>query len=169
MPIPDLSHHNPISSLPTLAANAQTGIILKATEGQHWVDNTFHGRAAHLNSVPLGAYHFAAATRQQTLKLGRYLDWEATRDRNRPIDSLPPDWAAEWISGWLSIIPDGGIYASISVCEQLTGDYPLWVAAWEQPTIPARIGDHPVVLHQHTSQGTFPGVDGRVDLSRKIG
>ena len=187
--IPDLSHHNPISNLPTLAAAAAgSGIILKASEGQTWVDPTFRGRAAHLTSVPLGAYHFARpdptladprtegrlearhfanTTSGHTLALGRFLDWEATRGNSKPIDTIDSKWTKEWIAGWLTIVPDGVVYASLSVCEGLLGDFPLWVAAWEQ-TPPQQIGDHPVILHQHTDRGAFPGIGGEVDLSRPV-
>ena len=58
----DMSHHQSLATFRKELKNPDTDfIILKATEGRSWVDNTFNTRAKEVLNSPklLGAYHFA--------------------------------------------------------------------------------------------------------------
>lgn len=56
----DLSHWNPTPDWRALKAGGIVGVILKATEGQTYVDKTFHGRsrAARDAGLAVSSYHF---------------------------------------------------------------------------------------------------------------
>ena len=191
--IPDLPHHNAISDWSAFVKAAKPeGVILKVSEGHSWTDPTFLSRASKLKDegVPFGAYHFARpdpalqplsqgkqegqffqrALGHHHPTLGRFLDWEATCCDRQPIDSLDPEWTAEWIRGWLSVVPFGAVYASFSLVKRMGGGgWPLWVADWSTARMPNVLHGHKVILHQYTSKGSFPGVEGLVDLSRTVG
>ena len=115
-----------------------------------------------------------------------FLDWEYH------LADIPQAYADRWIAKFLTIVPDCIVYCSWSTAQRLAGNFPLWVARWtghipdygvvlddqglldreattarrtKMGDLPPKIREHPVVLHQYTSTGAYPGVRGNVDLS----
>ena len=189
----DVSHHQDTIDWGQVAASGKRFAIAKATEGRTFVDplyaiNKFNAQA---NGLVFGAYHFAQpddsandaveeadhfVTIAQLIpgNLIPVLDIERT-------GGLSQAEVTEWILTWLGRVTERlgvrpMVYTSPNGWENRTGDTTavadagytiLWVAHWgvAEPRLPADDwGGNGWTFWQYTSDGSVPGIEGRVDL-----
>jgi GH25 family lysozyme M1 (1,4-beta-N-acetylmuramidase) len=173
------------------AAVRRTGRLFafaKATEGMTFVDSTFARNRQGMAAAGMtlrGFYHFARPDRNSAAaEAAHFL---------RTVGPLGPgevavldlevapgpgvgDWAAEWLAlvaqgtGRTPILYSFQQYLNSIPTARLTS-YPLWVAAWgvNDGTVPATLPTTDRwsrwTFWQYTSNGSVPGVSGRVDDS----
>lgn len=180
----DLSHWQPVTNWSLVRSSGALGVILKATQGSHWVDPTFVRRAmdAHASGLLVGAYHFldASDTAIQTehfLTIAGGLPLLALDIEHNSLSTgtASVEQAAEMSSrvyasrgraplcyvgregpdGWGTGLPN----AILSRCDLWFPEYGV-----ETPRLP--VGWDEWKLWQWSKMGTVPGIVGPVDLSR---
>ncbi len=189
----DVSHHQDTIDWPEVAASGQRFVFAKATEGRSFVDplyaiNKFNAQAAGL---VFGAYHFARPDDSANDAV-READHFVTTAQLTPGNLVPVldiertgglshAGVTKWILTWLAHVTERlgvrpMIYTSPSGWATRTGDTTavaeagytlLWVAHWgvEKPRLPADDwAGHGWTFWQYTSQGSVPGIEGRIDL-----
>ncbi len=189
----DVSHHQDTIDWPDVAASGQRFAFNKATEGRSFVDplyaiNKFNAQAAGL---VFGAYHFARPDDSANDAV-READHFVTTAQLTPGNLIPVldiertgglshAGVTKWILTWLARVTERlgvrpMVYTSPSGWATRTGDTTavaeagytvLWVAHWgvAEPRLPADDwAGHGWTFWQYTSQGSVPGIDGRVDL-----
>lgn len=166
----DVSHHNNKEKI-TEKVLEYDGMMIKATEGRTYIDNTmtYWASFAERRHMPMGFYHYArpenntaereadnfvATIRPWLGKVVLALDWEG-----RALE-YPTKWAIDWceeVFGMTSVKPM--VYCSESVAKNLAKDfihydYGLWVANWSKKPnqISRRINGWLVAMHQYTSE-----------------
>lgn len=176
----DISNHQNGLDISRLADGDYNFVILKATEGSHFVDahaDDFYCKAAFLCDIPCGAYCYSHATtpeqaREEALfllktirgvpmPLGLYMDVEAPEQL-----ALPNAQLKATIDAFCDTIREAGYTPGIYGSEYNTwrkvdpnsfGDAVIWVAHYgKQPDIPCD-------LWQDSDSGRFPGYNGPVD------
>ncbi len=189
----DVSHHQDTIDWPDVAAAGHRFVFAKATEGRGFVDplyaiNKFNAQAAGL---VFGAYHFARPDDSANDAV-READHFLTTAQLTPGNLIPVldiertgglshAGVTKWILTWLGRVTERlgvrpMIYTSPSGWATRTGDTRavaeagytvLWVAHWgvDEPRLPADDwAGHGWTFWQYTSQGSVPGIEGRVDL-----
>ena len=189
----DVSHHQDTIDWPEVAASGQRFVFAKATEGRSFVDplyaiNKFNAQAAGL---VFGAYHFARPDDSANDAV-READHFVTTAQLTPGNLVPVldiertgglshAGVTKWILTWLGRVTERlgvrpMVYTSPSGWATRTGDTRavaeagytlLWVAHWgvQEPRLPADDwAGHGWTFWQYTSQGSVPGIEGRVDL-----
>lgn len=191
----DLSNNNPSPiDFAKVKRAGVFGVLLKVTEGQAFVDQTYldRSRAARAAGLHVGGYHFArpkgdpaaqaAYFAHHLLKVERRdlhpaLDLEVNDDHLHPIE------LQQWARGFQRHVHSltgarcllytyPGFLAEQAWPEPLGTGAGLWIAAYG----PNDGRDHGVsrdelkpwrrcVAHQYTSVGKIAGVSGNVDLS----
>jgi GH25 family lysozyme M1 (1,4-beta-N-acetylmuramidase) len=192
----DVSHWQGTINWTQVAAAGKKFAIIKATDGTSFIDNMYATNHAQAKAAGLktGAYHFArpssaignAAAQADlfinTAQLGindllPALDLEVT-------GSLSVAALQGWVSEFLTrVVQRTGvkpmIYVSPAFWSKYLGDTTmfadagynvLWIAHWTtnaSPTVPAsNWGGKGWTFWQYTSDGSVPGISGRVDLDR---
>ncbi len=192
----DVSHWQGTIDWPSVAASGKRFAYMKASEGTTLVDTTYAGNRAQAKALGLsvGAYHFArpgsnpgdaVAEADHFLAMSQLvagdllpvLDLEVT-------GGLAPAELQEWVKSYLGRIYErtgvrGVIYTSPSFWRNNMADTTwfaangyrtLWVAHWTSgpvPSVPAgNWGGTGWTFWQYTSNGSVPGITGRVDLNR---
>jgi GH25 family lysozyme M1 (1,4-beta-N-acetylmuramidase) len=187
----DVSHWQGTIDWAKVRASGRTFAFAKATEGIGWEDSSYdqNKAGAMAAGVKFGAYHFARPGSNDpvveadwfvdTAKLQHgmllpVLDLELT-------GGLSTAALTTWVKAWLQRVDQriGAkpmIYASPSFWRAAMGDTRwfadngyamLWVANWgvTTPSVPAsNWGGRSWTFWQYTSDGTVPGISGRVDL-----
>lgn len=173
-------------------------VIAKATEGIGFLDANYVANRSGAMSAGLAftAYHFARPDLNPTNPAGE-ADWFVGKLGLVPgmlVPALDLEVAGnlgttglqDWVGAWLgTVYARTGvrpmIYTSPAFWKKYLGDTTmfadegysvLWVAHWgvSQPTIPAsNWGGRGWTFWQYTSDGSVPGIDGRVDLDRYNG
>lgn len=189
----DISHHQDTIDWPQVAASGKRFAFAKATEGRSFVDplyaiNKFNAQAAGL---VFGAYHFARPDSSANDAI-READHFVTIAQLTPGNLIPVldiertgglthAGVTKWILTWLARVTERlgvrpMVYTSPGGWASRTGDTTavvdagytvLWVAHWgvEEPRLPANDwGGHGWTFWQYTSDGSVPGIEGRVDL-----
>ena len=189
----DVSHHQDTIDWPDVAASGQRFVFAKATEGRSFVDplyaiNKFNAQAAGL---AFGAYHFARPDDSANDAI-READQFLTTAQLTPGNLVPvldiertgglsDAGVTKWILTWLGRVTERlgvrpMVYTSPNGWATRTGDTTavaeagytlLWVAHWgvAEPTLPADDwAGNGWTFWQYTSQGSVPGIEGRVDL-----
>ncbi|HEX5951182.1 MAG TPA: GH25 family lysozyme [Actinomycetota bacterium] len=198
MPGIDVSHWQDTIDWSQVAAAGNTFAFAKASEGRKYIDPMYaiNKAGAEANGIAFGAYHFAQpddsfrdAIREadhfvETAQLGPgnllpVLDIERT-------GGLTQRQVTRWILDWLGRVTERlgirpMVYTSPNGWAARTGDTTavadagytvLWVAHWgvESPTVPAEDwGGNGWRFWQYTSDGSVPGIEGRVDLNWFLG
>lgn len=193
----DASHHNGSPDWGAAAADGVRFAIVKATEGQTFVDDQYAANRAQADSLglPFTAYHFArpdATANDAVLEADHFLANSAlTRRHLVPVldleksGGLSPRKLRAWAKAWLGRVQQrlgvkAIIYTSPSFWMNEMGNsrwfadngYRLWIAHWDaqEPTVPAQNwGGRGWTLWQHSTSGSVDGFDGNVDLDRYAG
>lgn len=192
----DLSSHNAIVDFKRLRDYGIEGVWHKASEGLSWNDPRFKDRQAGAAKYGMrfGAYHFARpdlhpkGAEAEALHFVHQVENIRFRDL-RPVldlevegafDKLSPAELVQWardfnqvVNRELDLVPM--FYSYPYYIQKLKAVRPigngLWLASYGRNDGK----EHPYVVpapwvkdaaHQFTSNGTVPGVGGRVDLSR---
>src|SRR5450759_3395576 len=194
----DVSHWNGTINWPQVAGAGKTFAIIKATEGETFLDSMYAtnhsgARAAGLRAT---AYHFAQPglpTSEATIQA----DWFVQNAALLPGDLIPvldlevsgglstTDLQA-WVLAWLTEVNaklgvKAMIYTNPSFWQPYMGGTTmfadqgytlLWIAHWfvSSPTTPANNWDgHGWTFWQYDDCGTVAGISGCVDLDRYHG
>ena len=193
----DASHHNGSPDWSAAVADGVRFAIVKATEGQTFVDPRYATNRAQADSLglPFGAYHFArpdTTASDAVLEADHFLANSALKGRHLlPVldleksGGLGPRKLRAWAKAWLGRVHQrlgvkAIIYTSPSFWVNEMGNsrwfadngYRLWIAHWhaDQPTVPAQNwGGRGWTLWQHSASGSVDGFDGNVDLDRYTG
>lgn len=189
--IADRSNNNGPDDYPLAKEHGLAGVWLKVGEGASYVDKTWPDRARRARAAGLrvGGYFFIrpdqASAPEQAQRFARLLGEVQRRDLRPVLDfeARGSHWvgrdAYAWASSFLVTLRKatgvcGLIYGSPGFLGPL--EFPrtvgcgLWLAAYGQNDAE----DHPfsipapwrhAVAHQFTSEGRWPGLDGKTDLS----
>lgn len=179
----DASHHQGSIDWHRVRNDGVEFAFLKATEARTYKDPNFQ---ANLNGaknagLAVGAYHFARPSantfEQEAMHFLAVVE-------NADVDFVALDYEdehvtgskAEWAYSWLQIVEKKFdrlpyLYTYIPYWtahgskDSKFAKYPLWVAAYRSsaPTPPAPWRDW--AIWQYSSDGSVPGVSGRVDLN----
>jgi GH25 family lysozyme M1 (1,4-beta-N-acetylmuramidase) len=180
----DLSHHNRVNSWPAIKSAGVRAVILKATEGTSYVDNTFADR--RLDAIRAGlivsSYHFLKHG-DVDAQMQHYLETVNPKRGERVVidhedAAVTLDDLHEAVEAILNADPSLQItvYSGHTIKEQL-GDKrddhlaehtSLWIAqytsaaapSWPKATWPAWS------LWQYTDRASVPGVSGPCDANR---
>jgi GH25 family lysozyme M1 (1,4-beta-N-acetylmuramidase) len=189
----DVSHWQGAIDWVKVAASGRTFAFAKATEGVSFVDDQYarNKAGAIANGMLFGAYHFARPGTNDPIAEADWfvshiglqhgmlvpaLDLEVT-------GGLGPTALTNWTKAWLQEVTTKAgvkpmIYASPSFWRNNLNDTSwfadngysiLWVAHWNvsSPSVPGNNwGGHSWTFWQYSSDGTVPGISGRVDLDR---
>jgi GH25 family lysozyme M1 (1,4-beta-N-acetylmuramidase) len=195
----DISHWQGTIDWSKVATAGKKFAYMKASEDTNYVDPTYVTNRAQARSAGLktGAYHFAqpsttvgdaAAQADQFLNAATpakgdllpVLDLERT-------NGLTPAALTTWVQGYMQRIYDrtglrAVIYCSPNFWKTYMGNtgwfaangyHVLWVAHWTTATAPImpanNWGGKGWTFWQYTSDGSVPGISGRVDLNRYNG
>ena len=193
----DASHHNGTPDWAAAKADGVKFAIVKATEGQTFVDNRYAANRSQAASVglPFTAYHFARPDKtanDAVLEANHFVATaKLTRNHLLPVldlestGGLGPRALRRWVKAWLLRVEQrlgvkAIIYTSPSFWVDRMGNsrwfahngYRLWVAHWHvaKPSVPAQNwGGRGWTLWQHDNCGSVAGFDGCVDLDRYAG
>lgn len=188
----DVSHWQGVINWPTVAAAGKTFAIAKATEGVSFKDDRydFNKAGAMSNGMKFGAYHFGRPKNNPVTEA----DWFVSQmDLERGMliptldievtDGLGPTALTNWTKAFVGRIYERTgvkpmIYTSPTFWRNSLNDsrwfadngyQVLWVAHWgvTSPSVPAsNWGGKSWTFWQYTSNGSVPGISGRVDLNR---
>ena len=189
----DVSHHQDVIDWPTVAASGQQFVFAKATEGRAFVDPmyAFNKAGAEAAGLLFGAYHFAQpddGPLDPIREADHFVDHALLQAGNLlPVldiertGGLSQAEVTAWILRWLERVTERLgvrpiVYTSPNGWDARTGDTTavaaagytvLWVAHWgvTTPRLPADDWNgNGWTFWQYTSQGSVPGILGRVDL-----
>ena len=194
----DVSHHQDVIDWPAVAAAGQRFVFAKATEGRSFVDPMYAINKAGAEAAGLlfGAYHFAQpddGPNDPVAEADHFVDHALLGPGNLlPVldiertGGLSQAEVTEWILRWLDRVTERLgvrpiVYTSPNGWDVRTGDTTavaaagytvLWVAHWgvASPRLPADDwGGNGWTFWQYTSDGSVPGIEGRVDLDWYVG
>jgi len=194
----DVSHHQDLIDWPTVAASGKQFVFAKATEGRSFVDPMYaiNKAGAEAAGLRFGAYHFAqpdAGPNDPVREADHFVDHALLGPGNLlPVldiertGGLSQAEVTEWILRWLARVTERLgvrpiVYTSPNGWEARTGDTTavaaagytvLWVAHWgvANPRLPAEDWNgNGWTFWQYTSDGSVPGIEGRVDLNWYVG
>ena len=195
----DISHWQGTIDWTKVRAAGKKFAYIKASEHTSFVDNKYATNRSRAKSAGLkvGAYHFArpnVGTSDAYAEADHFIetaDW--TRGELRPVldledtGGLSSSQLQTWVKAFLQRIHDrtgvrAVIYVSPSFWSSKMGNSNwfakngydvLWVAHWttaKSPSVPAESwGGENWTFWQYTSDGSVPGISGRVDLDRYNG
>jgi GH25 family lysozyme M1 (1,4-beta-N-acetylmuramidase) len=189
----DVSHWQGTIDWVKVAASGRTFAFAKATEGTSFLDDHYAKNKAGAmgQGMLFGAYHFARPGSNDPVAEANWfvdniglqqgmmvpaLDLEVT-------GGLGPTALTTWTKAWLAQVASRTgvkplIYTSPSFWRTNLNDSRwfadngysiLWVAHWKvaSPSVPgSNWGGHSWTFWQYSSDGTVPGISGRVDLDR---
>jgi GH25 family lysozyme M1 (1,4-beta-N-acetylmuramidase) len=195
----DVSHWQGTIDWPAVAAAGKLFAYIKASEGISFVDADFAANHAQAKAAGLyvGAYHYArpdATAGDAVAEADHFIDTaQPAAGELLPVLDLEDDGGLstaalqDWVQAYLGRIHErlgvrGVIYVSPNFWKTDMGDttwfatagYPvLWIAHWTDagaPSVPAaNWAGNGWTFWQYTSNGTVPGISGRVDLDRYAG
>lgn len=185
------SHQNktgPISWIETSVSGQQFAYV-KATEGTDYVNPTYIADAnvPKYMGMSVGSYHYAqpstapgSAAAQANFfanvsiashfpTLPPVLDIEET-------GGLGPEQLQDWVREYLNVVKlrtgrDAMIYTSPSFWQSAMADthefanHPLWIAHYDTDTPQIPGGWSNATIHQYSSSGSVPGINGPVDMN----
>lgn len=195
----DISHWQGTIDWTKVAAAGKKFAYMKASEDIDYVDPTYptNRAGARAQGMYVGAYHFAQPSTElgdAAAEADHFIDTAApvTGDLLPIVDlersgGLDPTALTAWVKEYLERIYQrigvrGVIYCSPNFWKNYLGDTTwfadngydiLWVAHWTSataPSVPAgNWGGNGWTFWQYTSDGSVPGISGRVDLDRYNG
>ncbi len=192
----DVSHWQNTISWPDVAAAGKRFAFMKASEGVKYVDPTYatNRAQANANGLKVGAYHFAKPDTDAgdaTIEADHFVDtaqW-SSGDLLPVLDlevtgGMGTNKLQTWVRTFLDRVyartgERAMIYTSPAFWKNNMGDTQafadagyrtLWIAHWTtapNATVPAgNWGGSGWTFWQYTSNGSVPGISGRVDLDR---
>jgi GH25 family lysozyme M1 (1,4-beta-N-acetylmuramidase) len=192
----DVSHWQNAIDWPQVRAAGKRFAYIKASESIDFVDPMYATNRAQAKAAGLyvGAYHFAGpdATPGDAIAEADHFLATATINAGELLPVLDLERSGglssfdlqAWVGTYLDHIYErtgvrGVIYVSPSFWQNYMGDATwfaatgyrvLWIAHWttsSEPTVPAEGGGgNGWTFWQYSSDGTVPGITGRVDLNR---
>ena len=195
----DISHWQGTINWTKVAAAGKRFAYMKASEDTWYVDPTYatNRAQANANGLLVGAYHFSqpnATIGSATAQADHFLDTAtpASGDLLPVLDlertgGLGQNKLIAWVQEYMARIYErtgvqGVIYCSPNFWRTNMGDTTwfsdngydvLWVAHWTTATTPivpgGAWGGDGWTFWQYTSDGSVPGISGRVDLNRYNG
>lgn len=189
----DVSHWQGNIDWAQVAAAGKTFVFAKATEGTSFLDDKYARNKAGAmgQGIRFGAYHFARPGSNDPVAEADWFVDNIGLQHGMMIPAmdlevtggLGPTALTTWTKAWLQRVADRTgvkplIYTSPSFWRTNLNDSRwfadngysiLWVAHWKvtSPSIPgSNWGGHSWTFWQYTSDGTVPGISGRVDLNR---
>ncbi len=187
----DISNNNGHVVWGQLAAPASgvKGVIAKASEGVGFTDSYFAGHRvqAKQRKIPFGAYHFARPDVSMTQQAHHFcdivgklertdirptLDWELPTNLSteQQVDKIHAFGAV--VKKRLGTFPMFYSYTAYIISQNLpdTVGNGLWVANYGRDDgtphpVPVPVPWKKIVLHQYSSKGHVPGIQGHVDLN----
>lgn len=177
----DLSHYQPDPDWAALKAAGVQGVILKCTEGDHYVDPTFRERydAAIAHGMPVATYHF-----MRPGPIGRQIDHYLNTLRPRRGERVCLDHEDRGVSlldleTAVTLLEadrrdlEITIYSGNVIKEQLGDRHSeilshtsLWLAQYSSvPKWPTTVWPT-WTLWQYTDSEVVPGITGKVDANR---
>jgi GH25 family lysozyme M1 (1,4-beta-N-acetylmuramidase) len=189
----DVSHWQGTIDWARVRAAGKSFAIAKATEGIGFKDDTYDRNKAGAmgQGMMFGAYHFARPGSNDPVAEADWFVDNAAIEHGMLIPTLDLEQnggltnsaLSTWVKAWL-----GRVYARLGVRAMIytspsfwrnsmstrrwyadNGYAILWVANWgvTSPSVPAsNWGGRSWTFWQYTSDGTVPGISGRVDLDR---
>ena len=173
----DLSHYNPVQDWLKVSKEIDC-VILKATQGKSYLDPTFYKNRvdARDSDILVGAYHFADGgdvnreVDHFLSKVGEMLEGEFLVLDYEIHLSNPVEWCEDFLNRCekkTGIRPL--LYINTSTFKSFKwGDEKFWLASYGVNDGKYHPIPYPFVLHQYTSRGVCPGINGNVDLSRGV-
>lgn len=181
----DVSHHQGAIDWRQVAGHGARFAFLKATEGLHYVDKRFATNAAgaHAAGLKVGAYHFARPgtvdgdAEHQARHLAatiapHHLDLAPVLDIESTVATVDTDrWALDFLAelehltGRRPLLYTYAPFATQHLHDPALAGYQLWIAAYRATPPLAPRPWRSWAIWQRTSNGTVPGIDGRVDLN----
>jgi GH25 family lysozyme M1 (1,4-beta-N-acetylmuramidase) len=195
----DVSHWQGTIDWTRVKGAGKKFVYIKASESTSFVDNKYATNRANAKAAGLvaGAYHFAqpgTATNDAVAEADHFVNTAkiASGDLIPVLDlevtnGMTSTALQAWVKSFLTRVYDrtglrAGIYVSPSFWSTKMGNSSwfaangykvLWVAHWttgSSPSVPANNwGGYSWTFWQYTSEGTVPGISGRVDLNRYKG
>ena len=194
----DVSHWQGAIDWPKVAAAGKKFAIIKATDSTNYIDPKYatNHAAAKAAGMWTGAYHFAqpSTTANDAVLEADYFAAHVNLGAGDLIPALDLEVSGglsvtalqAWVKSFLDEVTAKlgtrpMVYTSPSFWSKYMGNShaladagykTLWVAHWgvSSPTVPANNwGGHGWTFWQYTSDGTVPGIAGRVDLDRYNG
>jgi GH25 family lysozyme M1 (1,4-beta-N-acetylmuramidase) len=192
----DISHWQGVIDWTKVAAAGKKFAFMKASEDIDFVDNTYVTNRAQAHAVGLyvGAYHFAQPSTgvgDAIAEADHFIDTAAPAkgDLIPVLDlersgSLSQTALTAWVQAFLGRVYErigvrAAIYVSPNFWRTYMGDTTwfglngydiLWVAHWTAGVAPSVPGGNWAgdgwTFWQYTSDGSVPGISGRVDLNR---
>ena len=173
----DISHYQTITDWKKVAKNVSY-VICKATQGTSYIDPTFaaNKQACRDNGINFGSYHFSNGT--DAVKEAKF--YLKTVGKIQENDILVLDYEIHladpvtWCKTFLDYCRDNAgvrplLYINTATKKAFdwshAKNYGIWEANYGINDGTSHSIAMPYVLHQYTSNGTCPGVTGRVDLS----
>lgn len=177
----DLSHHNSISNIGTIAKSVDF-IIHKASEGFNYHDPAYKPRTELFakNNVKYGAYHYAHGGNVQ-LETYNFIQSLTGNETILALDveekfPIIEEWCLEWLdtvklaTNKPCYIYMNGAFLRAYKWDTIAKEYPLWYARVEYTP-----GNTGIVtpwknasIHQYSFQGRVNGIIGDVDLDHFI-
>ncbi|XJZ25932.1 LysM peptidoglycan-binding domain-containing protein [Bacillota bacterium Lsc_1132] len=185
----DLSHHNNVKDWDAIAAK-YAGVILKATEGNGYVDPTFKTRyqEAKKRGLKIQAYHFARFANEIDARLEAEFFLKTVNGcsfySNQTVLDLETDDAkldrgtltacmmefSKAIGKNSDFTTVMYSYPSFLKNELEKFSLPLWLADYSADgSYTEELKDeYNIIMVQYTSKGSAPGVTGNVDVNRRF-
>jgi GH25 family lysozyme M1 (1,4-beta-N-acetylmuramidase) len=182
----DLSHWNRVDNFNTVRANGITYASIKTTEGTGYIDPaaTSHTNGARAAGIRVGGYHFARDVNVD-YQVAHFVNELRARGLLEP-GSLAPmldmesaelrDNANQFVAAFISRLRAVTgqrrvlVYANLDWWtrvlrpdEWADDDVFLWIARYNGDPGKPGWNHRRLALHQHTSDGTIPGIPGKVD------
>jgi len=190
----DVSRHQNLIDWTKVAADGNSFVFIKATEGGDWVDVNYRSNLIGARSAGLltGAYHFFRPRTAVQLQIDNFCrtvgslksgDLPPVLDIEVPEewDSIPVPQRLEMVLTWLKGVEmrlgaKPIVYLSPSFARDVMkhdsrlAPYPLWIAHYTNaasPRVPAPWSTWK--FWQYSETGVVPGIVGNVDLNRFAG
>jgi GH25 family lysozyme M1 (1,4-beta-N-acetylmuramidase) len=176
----DVSSNNGTVDWTAVAGAGMAFGFVKASEGVGYVNPNFRRDWAAIKAAGMvrGAYHFARPDLGNTPQAEAMWFWSVIPDFGPgDIVILDIEQGNGDLSGWVqafmatlmaraAVRPVLYSYGPFIRDHNLYGDWPLWLAAYQQdePAVPG--GFDSIAIWQCTDAATVPGVQGTVDQSR---
>lgn len=176
----DISHYQDGPDWPKLKANGTVGVILKATEGTSYIDNTYVARkkAALAAGLTVSSYHFFHDGNPQQ-QMAHFLATVKPVPGERMVIDHEGDATLDEVKEAVKYLLDKGpgvqvtLYSGHTIKDQLGSkkdDYlaantSLWIAHYTTASAPSwPTGTWPAwSLWQYTDKASVIGIDGPVD------
>ncbi len=174
----DISHHNTIVSFQKMYDFGIRGVILKSTQGSHYVDRTYERRVKQARDAGLltGAYHFATGDNVEA-QVRNMLDVVEIDDKTLVALDYEPNRASEMSLsqcreffehmdtqlGRKTVLYSGNlIKETLSKPDPIICNRKLWLAQYGSSYV-LPVGFADCWLWQYAEKGAVPGITGAID------